>query len=292
MKPSVTFSTPKGGPPRSADRWFRAAGRLVLWALIVVVLVRGVSAIFAVERGPGDGRSPAFAAPVPDGEGRAFAVQFATAYLDASHHDTAVEGFLADGLSDRADMIVPRRGPGARVASAMVAREISLGESRALLTVAVSFDDGRTRYLSVPVARDSDGGLVVFEAPSFSPPPTRGTTSGTELSPLSDPGAEAIADLTGRFLRAYLAGAGRSALAYFLAPGVRLAPMGDGLEIVAVDGIDALDPPGSDGPRRMVLASVRVRDQATRVVYGLAYRVEVVRRGRWYVAAVAGAPAI
>jgi hypothetical protein len=170
----------------------------------------------------------------------------------------------------------------------VVAREVSLGESRALVTVAVGLEGGGSRYLTVPVARDEAGGLAVFEAPSFSAPPARGTVTGGDPVPLSGSAAEAITDLTERFLRRYVVGAGEPGLAYFLAPGVRVASMPDGLEVVSVDGVDAVGRSG--GSRRWVLASVRVRDDATGAVYALAYRVEVVRHDRWYVAAVAGGP--
>lgn len=288
MTSRVSVSRRAGGLRGSADAVVRAAGRVLLWALVVVVFVRGVGAILV----PGEdatrdsGNRATQHEAFPDGEARAFAVRFAAAYLGGGRERLA--GLVADGLSDSAGLWGSRRGLGADVAWAVVAREVSLGESRALVTVALGLEGGGSRYVTVPVARDGTGGLVVFEAPSFSPPPRRGRVARGESVPLSGAGAEAISDLAERFLRRYLSGAGESALAYFLAPGVQLAPMPDGLDVVAVERIDALDPPGRS--RRWVLASVRVRDDATGAVYDLAYRVEVVRRDRWYVAAVAGGP--
>ena len=51
-----------------------------------------------------------------------------------------------------------------------------LDEGRALVTVAATVVGGSasTRYLTVPVARDARGGLVVYDLPSFSAPPARG----------------------------------------------------------------------------------------------------------------------
>lgn len=288
MVSRVSFPRRASGLRGSANAAVRTAGRVLLWALIVVVFVRGVGAILApADRSPdrSEHRSE-WALGFPDGEARAFAVRFAAAYLRG---DTApLAEFVVDGLSDSAGLFGSRRGLGADVAWAVVAREVSLGESRALVTVAVGLEGGGSRYVTVPVARGGAGGLVVFEAPSFSPPPAQAKVTRDEPVPLSGPGAEAITDLAARFLRRYLSGAGESALAYFLAPGVRLASMPQGLEVMSIEGVDALAPPV--GARRRVLASVRLRDEATDGVYGLAYRMKVVRRDRWYVAAVAGGP--
>jgi hypothetical protein len=261
---------------------------MLLWAMVAVVFVRGMGAILTSEEHVPDRsqRAAERAEAFPDREARAFAVRFAAAYL--GDDGERLGGFVDRGLSDSAGLVGSRRGLGAGVAWAVVAREVSLGESRALVTVAVGLEGGGRRYLTVPVARDGAGGLVVFEAPSFSAPPPRGSVAGGGPVPLSGPGADAITDLVERFVRRYVAGAAESGLEYFLAPRVRMASMSEGLEVLSVDGVDAVGRAG--GSRRWVLASVRVRDGATGAVYALAYRVEVVRRDRWYVAAVAGGP--
>ncbi|MEX1142882.1 MAG: conjugal transfer protein [Thermoleophilaceae bacterium] len=282
------------GRTGSSRSVLRGVGRGVLWAAVVLVLARGVGAIVA---GPaadgvrGDARSDV--AGFPDAEARAFAVRFVRAYLDlpaggGEAHGRAVASFLADGLSDRAAIIVPRRSPGARVAWATVAREASLGDSRALLTVAALMADGRTRYVTVPVARDDRGGLAVYGLPSFAAPPPRGALSAPAPASLSGPAAVAIGDLVERFLREYVAGADRAELAYLLLPGAELASLPPGLRIV---GVDALEQAASTtSRRRSVLASVRVRESSTGAVYPLGYRLDLARRDRWYVAAVAGGP--
>ena len=51
--------------------------------------------------------------------------------------------------------------------------------------------------------------------------------------------------------------------------------------------MDSVEQIGSGGGRtRSVLATVRARDVQSRAVYALRYRVRLVRRDRWYVAAV------
>ena len=271
----------------------RAGGRVVLWAVLLVVLARGLGAIFGGEHDRTAGVAGRPAAGFPDAEARAVAARFARAYLSVSpggdqRRDRVVAGLLADGLSDRAAPVVPRRSPGARVAWATVAREDSLGDSRALITVAVFFDDGRARDLTVPVARDRDGGLVVFDLPYFTAPPARAQLAADEPVALPDEVAGPVGGLAERFLRLYVEGAPRSELAYLLAPGSRVDALAAGLSLVAVDEVG--EPPGTvqTGGHRTVLASVRVRDEATGAVYPLRYRLRVTQRDRWYVAAVEG----
>jgi hypothetical protein len=263
----------------------RSAGRVVLWLAVAIVLVRGVGSIMSEPAGPA-GRATA-EPKFPDAEARAFAVRFASAYLDPPAGGLA--GYLADGLSDPADVMAPR-GPGAKVAWATVAREASLGDSRALVTVAVLTDAGASRYVSVPVARDDRGGLVVSALPSFSPPPPRAAGGGEDVEPLTGPGADAVGDLAERFLRAYLNGANRQALAYLILPGATVTPMHGGLAVVSVDGVDQIASTAATARRRSVVVSVTVRGRETGAVYPLAYRLEVAKRDRWLVAEVAGGP--
>lgn len=180
------------------------------------------------------------------------------------------------------------RGPGAAVAEAMVAREIPLGNSRALLTVAAFMSDGRTRYLTVPVARDDRGGLVVYDLPSFSAPPAAGAVEAPAVMQLSGADGAVVTDLTERFLRAYLHGEDESALAYFLRPDVHVAPMPAGLSVEAIEEVGRLDASRANGIQ--VAATVRVHEAATGATYRLRYRLTLERRDRWYVTAIAGGP--
>ena len=76
-------------------------------------------------------------------------------------------------------------------------------------------------------------------------------------------------------------------LAYLLAPGTVIAPVGGGLRLVEVTDVGQLgDAPAT---QRTVLVQARVRDAASRASYPVAYRLEVLRRDRWYVSGVQGA---
>lgn len=287
-------------PGHGAGRWHgsrgaktvRAGGRAVLWAFVLLVFSRGLAELV---KGPQRGQLPVTsqlrAAAFPNGEARAFAASFARAYLSIlpgreRRRELALAPFFADGVGERAMIRAPFHGPSVSVSQATVAREVELGAGRALVTVAASMSDGRTVFLSVPVVRDEHGGLAVFDLPAFSAPPTPGRIVGEEPVPLTDGDAEAIGDVVRRFLEAYLAGAASDSLAYYLTPQAQVAPMGPGLQLASVEEI-ARDP---DAPAGELVVSVRVREAMSRAVYPQRYRLTVVKRDRWYVAAVTGGP--
>jgi hypothetical protein len=267
-------------------------GRVVLWASVGLVLVRGVGAIFA--GGEATDRSTPAAANerFPHDEARAFAVRFTHTFLGGSkeqpeRYHREVAAFLVEDFRERATTVLPETGSDTRVAWATVARESAVGRSRALITVAVSIGE-TVRYLTVPVARDRTGGLVVFDLPSLSAAPGRGSADTPEPAALPEAHARPITDLVARFLKAYVAGGDRAALDYFLEPGARLVQMSRGLEVVGVEQV-ARDPyPARRGVG--VVALVRVRDRATGGELLLRYRLTLVERERWYVQVVAGGP--
>ena len=269
----------------------RTAGRATLWACVGLLLVRGVGDVLA-DTEPVTTTAPVRtrAASFPDGDALAFAAGFARTYLTtgAGREQRLASYFANTSLSDQAAPAASSRGPGAAVAEATVAREVPLGDSRALITVAALLRDGRTRYLTVPVARDEHGGLTVYDLPSFSAPPVAGAAEAPATVPISGPDGDAVVDLTRRFLRVYLHGEDESALAYFLAPDVHVAPIGAGLAVEAIEEVARLG--AGPGHRMQLAATVLVRDRTSGTTYRQRYRVAIERRERWYVTGVAGGP--
>ena len=262
-------------------------GRAVLWLLVLVLLLRGLASVMApreTEAVPSAARPAAVA--WPDDEARAFAADFARAYLTYAPSDPeasadAVRAFVAPEL---ASSVVPQYGedaPRRAVGSVSIARAVRMDESHALITVAASATGG-TRYLSVPVARDARGGLVVSDLPSLAAPPARASVpaSVSESLPVGERGA--IEDVVSRFMADFLAGDG-GALSYFTPSGVRIDALGQAHELVEVTGLALARP--AQGRVREVLATVRARDAAG-VVMELRYRLRLVREDRWLVAAV------
>jgi hypothetical protein len=109
-----------------------------------------------------------------------------------------------------------------------VAAATRIDDGHALVTVAVTIAaerDVSTRRVVVPVARDRSGGLVVYDLPGFAPAPGRAAAAPAQGEPLIGAERAAVADVVGRFLRAYLAG-DSGALAYLVPPGTRLSSVG------------------------------------------------------------------
>jgi hypothetical protein len=285
------------GASRATSRELLARiGRMLLWLSVVVVLVRGLAGIANAQRPGPDrrGSDGAQAAAWPDDAARAFAVEFVTAYLthapseDAGVYARRVEAFASAELAGQLAPTLDRGTPAQTVQAATVAGAERLDAAHALITVAVTLGSrpGRvTRWLSVPIARDRRGGLVVVDLPSFVGAPPRAAGGPVQGDPLLGSDSGAITDLVTRFLRAYLAG-DTGALWYLCAPGARITSSAGGLRVLEVVSIE-LAAPASARARRLLVAA-RARDLAFGVTYGLRYRIEVVRRGRWYVAAIDG----
>lgn len=271
----------------SVRRRYAGVGRGVLWVMLVVLVLATVSRAWA-PRGSGTARTVSSQQAFPDDEARAFAARFAQAYLTyaPSHPDAqavVLQGMLASRLRSDAAVQVPARGRNQRVTNAWVARTERLGPQRALVTVAclVAYKGSTTiRYLSVPIAQDRRGGLVVSDYPALtSPPPIGSVPAPTSERDLPDADAPAITALLERFLPEYLKGG--PVAPEFLSPGARVPPLGHAYRF------DDLVSVSQDGPARptsrRLLATVQVREPASDAVYTLRYRLQVALGDRWLI---------
>lgn len=264
----------------------RSAGRVALWVFIGLVLVRGLGDILAGGRDQPAVPAPSPSAAFPGDAERAFAAGFARVYVE-SPSARALGSYLAPGLADQLGARSAQSR--ARVAQATPAGEQVLEAGRALITVACQLagEAHRVLYVAVPVARDAGGGLSVFGLPSLVASPLAGQVDAESPQPVTGSEAAEIRRLAERFLAAYLPGPGGGDLAYLLAPGASIAPAGEGLRLLEVTDVGQLGE--GTGTQRTLLVQARVRDAAARATYPVAYRLEVVRRDRWYVSGVQGA---
>jgi hypothetical protein len=105
--------------------------------------------------------------------------------------------------------------------------------------------------------------------------------------PLAGSDASAIGTLIRRFLPAYFTASSADDLSYLLTPGAVVVPPGNGFDLQGIPSVKQVG--DGEGPRRTMLATVRVRDSVSGSVYDLGYRLEVAKNGRWYVTRVEGA---
>jgi hypothetical protein len=292
VRPSTRLATPR--PTRTVAELLARFGRALLWLVLVVVLVRGVAGTFATERPVAAARvTRAAVTPAwPDDAARAFAVEFANAYL--THSPTDEPGAYAARLEAFASPVLaaelaPRFGDRETreaVRSATVAGVARLDDEHALVTVAATLVGPVTRrVVTLPIARDRRGGLVIDDLPSFGSALPRAAADASELEPLLGAERVAIVAVLTPFMRAYLVG-DSAALPYLVPPGTRIAAAAGRFELIDLTSVSAAGPATRAG--RTVLVAVQVRDVRSRATYALRYRVRLVRRDRWYVAELNG----
>jgi Conjugative transposon protein TcpC len=269
------------GESRSVGSVLRATGRVALWALVGLLLLRGISGVLTEPRraDPATAERNSSSDPAT----AAFAVRFARTYL-SEPSPQALAPFLAPGTSAPAHL---GSDAGAQVEQAEVAGTRDLGGGQAIVTVACELGDARTLYLAVPIVRESAGEVAAQGVPAIVAGPAGVGESVEAPRAHAGPDAGAIDELVRRFLPVYFSASDPGDLSYLLAPGATVTPPGGGFELLAVASVKQLG--GGEGARRTALATVRVRDAATGAVYPLAYRLQLVRRDRWYVEAVEGA---
>ena len=275
---------------RTPGGFVKRLGRALLWLLVLVLLLRGLASVLEPrDPAPVVSSSRPASAAWPDDDARAFATDFARAYLSYSptRPDASARAVQAFASSELADSIAPEydeKAPAQSVAGVTVARTATLDERHALITVAASIDGTETtRYLTVPVARDAAGDLVVSYLPSFAAAPGRASLEQTATEALPVAERAAIEPVVSRFLRAYLAG-DASGLEYLVPAGVRIAAPALEYELADVTSLSLAASPS--GRERVVLVEVRARDGQGGRVFSLLYRLRLVERDRWYVAAV------
>jgi hypothetical protein len=280
----------RGSLVRTPGGLLKRFGRALLWLLVMVLLLRGLAGVLEPRESGRVVQAPRAASIAwPDDEARAFAAEFARAYLSFRplHADESARAVQAFAAPELASSIVPEHdGDGERrtVVSVIVARSVALDARHALVTVAVAVDGASaTRYLTVPVARGETGGLVVSDLPSFAAAPAHASVDPVEPESLPVSERAAIEPVVSRFLTAYVAG-DASAIEYLVPAGVRIAAPGPGLEFSGVVSLELAAPAAGRG--RIVLATVRARDRAGGGVFSLRYRLVLVREDRWYVAAI------
>jgi hypothetical protein len=271
------------GDSRSVGSVLRAAGRLALWALVGLLLLRGLAGVLS-EPQPATSVA-ADRSSLSDPATAAFAVRFARTYLSEPTPE-ALAPYLAPGASAPTHA-ENGSGAGIPVEQAEVAGIRDLGRGKAIVTVACSLGDARTLYLAVPIVREDAAEVAAQGVPAVVAGPA-GVGEGVEAPrPLAGPDGGEIAELVRRFLPVYLSASSPGDLAYLLAPTATVTPPGAGLELVAVTSVKQLG--DSEGGQRTTVAAVRVRDAGTGAIYPLDYRLQLVKRDRWYVDAVEGA---
>jgi len=221
-------------------------------------------------------------APGADLAVSAFAEAFARAYLtyrgdDPAAHERAVAAFTTGDLDPGGGLEPPVAGS-QRVSwtAATASSPAGLRRWRVTVAVALAGEGMSLRYLSVPVARDRDGGLVVDDYPALVGPPARADAGAPDdAGELTN---QALADVATRALGNYLRGAAGNLRADLL-PGAHLTTPSPPLRLVAVEAL------AWRAPGRLLAATVSAQDPGGARMR-LRFLLTVEHRDRWYLRAV------
>jgi len=282
----------------AGGRWLLWSLRGVLWAVLLVIAYRGLTAIIFHQASapPAGGAEPAGAAagqfPVTLAE--AYASEFGQVYLNFSpatqaQREQELAAFLPPGVA-AANPDLGWNGTGQlTLQSEQVAGITVQDPGRAVVTLLATVN-GQLMELGVPVIAGGSGGVVVAGEPAWLPAP-QPVSPAAPASQASDPAArsELLAELPA-FFQAY-AGSDGAALARFEPRGVSLTGL-DGA--VAFDSIAGLQVPPGGATRDItvtVIWTLPGQASAGTTKITSAYRVLVtdLQSGKWYVNEISAA---
>lgn len=252
-----------------------AAPRYLALGVLALLLLLGLRSLFF---SPATS-APAHAAATADAPSRAFALQFARAYLTYDVERPAARSrALAPFLSDAVDAEVGFFAADGRqevVWAEVTSDQPALTAGRALTIAAAVSTQPLPVYLTVTVAHERGGPLSLVGYPAFvgAPAISRDAPS-VSRSAVED---EQLTAVVARALRNYLAGSAQN-LKADLAPGAAVTLPTLPMRVRSVGRIDWLGRSGA----RAVLASVEAID-AHGATYTLAYELGIAIRDRPYI---------
>lgn len=218
---------------------------------------------------------------VVDRAAEGFASLFARRYLtwdsrEPEAHRLALAPFLNSSMEAEAGLQPPESGQ-QQVSWTQVVQSRELASGQHVYTVAVQTDTAGLLYLTVDVARETDGQLALAGYPAFVGAPA--STVAAIPEHLREVEVPALKTVLARALRNYLAGS-ESELAADLSSGARVSLPGLKLALESLLSLDW------STPQRSVLATVRARDERG-AQYTLGYELDVLANaGRWEVSAI------
>ena len=255
----------QGADAGAGGRWLLWPLRVVLWAALLVIAFRGITAIVfnatAAPAGGGTGPRSAAGGQFPVTLAEAYAAEFGRVYLSFSpqnqgQREQALAAFVPAGVL-AANPDLGWNGAGQLNLQAEQIAGITVQDPRHAVVTLLTLVNGQLIRLGVPVAA-SGGGVVVSGEPAWlSAPP--------QISP--PPAAQGGSDQVARsqlmnelpaFFQAYANG-DSATLNRFLAHGVSLTGLGGA---VTFDSIGALHVPAGGATRQITVTVIwRLPDQ-------------------------------
>jgi len=286
----------QGAGSGSGGRWLLWPLRGVLWAALLVIAFRGITAIVfntaSAPAGGGTGPRSAVGGQFPAGLAEAYAAEFGRVYLSFSpqnqgQREQALAAFVPAGVL-AANPNLGWNGTGQLNLQAEQVAGITVRDPRHAVVTLLALVNGQLIQLGVPVAA-SGGGVVVSGEPAWlsappqiSPPPVAPSSS--------DPVAQSqLMNELPAFFQAY-ASSDSATLNRFAVRGTSLTGLGGA---VTFDSIGALVVPPGGATRQITVTVIwQLPEQpAASANLGMASKLEVtygmsvvdLQSGKWYV---------
>jgi len=236
--------------------------RALVWAVLIIVGVRGVIAIVLNQKTPSPPAAsttgkpgtatPGAAGSFPSALAGAYAMQFASVYLNFSQ-DTASQRAheLAAFLPKGADPQLGWNGAGSLKLQSDQVAGVDVRDAQHAVVTLLAQVNGQMMELGVPIYA-AGSGMVVNGQPAWLPAPTRlSPPAPAAASP--DPAAQnALQAQLPAFFQAYASGE-PATLTRFLAPGVAITGLGGA---VTYSSIAALQVPAGGDTRQITVSVV------------------------------------
>ena len=280
------------GPWRGAGgRWAVWTMRVILWAVLIIIGVRGVIAIALGQTTPS--RTPAAPAASGASAGRfpvtlaeAYAQSFASVYLNfsqatASQRQQQLAGFLPGGSDPQFGW---NKAGSLTLTSDQVAGIDVRDSSHAVVTLLARVN-GQLMELGVPIYA-ANGGMAVSSEPAWLPAPARVSPPAPADA---EPDGTAEAALTAQlpaFFTAYASG-NEATMARFLAHGASVTGLGGAVTFSSIAGMYV--PSGGDTRQITVSVTWQIPGQAGAAAaqVQMTYDMTVVsQNSNWYVKSI------
>ncbi len=282
----------------AGGRWLLWPLRFVIWAALLVVVFRGLTAIIfnhAAGGAAGSTAAPnAASGQFPAAMAEAYATEFGRVYFGFSpqsqvQREQALAAFVPPAVA-AADPNLGWNGAGQVNLQALQVAGIKVQDPQHAVVTLLALISGQLTELGVPVAA-AHGGLVVSGEPAWLPAPQKILPPAAAAPRGSDQVAQSqLMNELPAFFQAY-GGGDSAALNRFLVPGTSLAGLGGG---VTFDSISALHVPPGTGTRQITVTVIWQLPQQPEPAAGnlgmaskleMTYGMSVVdlQSGKWYV---------
>jgi hypothetical protein len=289
-------ASPPAARRGAGGRWAVWVLRFLLWAVLIVIGVRGVVAIVLNQKTPAtsSGR-PAAAASGPSSRfpttlAEAYALQFASAYLNFSQATAPARAqqlaaFLPPGAGSQFGW---NRAGSLTLQSDQVAGIDVRDANRAVVTLLATVN-GHLMELGVPIYA-SGGAMVVSGEPAWLPPPAKAAPAAPAAASTDTAAQNALTAQLPAFFQAYASG-DAAAMARFLAHGASVTGLGGAVTFSSISSVHV--PTGGDTRHITVSVVWQIPGKAGSAPAQLqmTYDMTVVsQNANWYVQSIHASP--